>query len=253
MEPAGSLNATPDHWPEGYGYAFFESLPSTNAEAIRRVGEGERGPLWIVAAEQTAGRGRGGRNWSTARGNLAATLLAPMPSGGPGRAATLSFVAGLAVADMLAGIAGLEVHLKWPNDALVEGRKIAGVLIETDATKTVAVGVGVNLLHAPENLEGALPATSVAAVTGGAPEFRDAAAALARAWAVWYGRWEDGFEAVREAWLARAAFLGEEIEARLPRETLRGCFEGIDPDGALRLSTKAGSRRIAAADVFPAG
>lgn len=237
-------------WPAGYARVWHASLPGTNAEAARRAAAGERGPLWIGAAEQTAGRGRGGRGWSTPPGNLAATLLMPTPPGAPGRVATLAFVAGLAVADMVEEAAGLQAQLKWPNDALVAGRKLAGVLVESQGTGTVAVGMGLNLLRVP-GAAGGLPVTSVQEETGIVLEPEVALDALARHWDRWRARWDAGFATLRAAWMARAAFLGETIDARLPGTTLRGRFAGIDLDGALRLQQETGVRRIAAADVFP--
>lgn len=239
------------HRPAADARVWHASLPSTNAEAARRAGAGERGPLWIGATEQTAGRGRGTRAWSTPPGNLAATLLMPTPPGGPGRVATLSFVAGLAVVGMLEETAGLHARLKWPNDALVAGRKIAGVLVEAQGNGTVVIGMGVNLLHVPAPA-GGLPVTSVQEEAGIVLEPEAAMDALVRHWQPWQARWDAGFAAVRAAWMARAAFLGETIDARLPGKTLRGRFAGIDRDGALRLQQEAGVRRIAAADVFPA-
>lgn len=239
-------------WPPGYARVWHARLPSTNAEAVRRAKEGERGPLWIGAGEQTAGRGRGDRGWATPPGNLAATLLMPAPPGAQGRVATLSFVAGLAVAGMLEETAGLHVLLKWPNDALAAGRKIAGVLVESQGNGAVAVGMGVNLQNVSAPDHGGLPITSVREETGIAIAPEDALAALAGHWHCWRERWDAGFGPLRDAWMARAAFLGEAIDARLPGETLRGRFAGIDADGALRLQQEGGVRRVAAADVFPA-
>ncbi len=236
-------------WPEGYDRIILDAVDSTNSEARRRAEAGERGPLWVGSPHQLSGRGRDGRRWLTEPGNLAATLLRPLPPGGMARAATLAFTAGLAVADMLQQECGLSATLKWPNDALVDGRKVAGVLIE-GMRNTVAVGIGINLRHAPPAEEGAWQAVSVHEAAGVTPAFETAFRALAASWAVRYRQWDRGFAEIREAWLARAAFLGEPITARLPGEVCHGIFEGIASDGAMILATPGGRRRLGSAEVF---
>lgn len=238
-------------WPAGYGRVVLERVASTNLEAQRRLREGEGGPLWIAAREQTAGRGRSGRGWSTECGNFAASLLLPTPGIAAVRAATLAFVAGVAVTSMLREVAELDARLKWPNDVLVSGRKIAGVLLEgSSAPAALIVGIGVNLVHAPKSAADRLPATSVLAERGQGVAFEAVLDSLACHWQTWFARWENGFDAVREAWLERATWLGDPIEARLPNETARGRFAGIDEGGLLILRTAAGERRISAADVY---
>src|SRR3954470_13498402 len=142
----------------------FDELDSTNAEARRRAEAGEGGPVWITAARQTAGRGRRGRNWSTETGNLAATLLTStdVPAA---EAAQLSFVAALAACDLADTCVGQgAARLKWPNDVLVFGKKAVGILVESgarpDGRLWLAVGIGVNLAHAPIDTE--RPATCFA-------------------------------------------------------------------------------------------
>ena len=236
-------------WPSGYGLAVLGSVDSTNSEARRRAESGEFGPLWIASPYQQSGRGRDGRRWLTQPGNLAATLLRPTPPGGVHRSATLAFTAGLAIADMLEQECGIVARLKWPNDVLVDGRKIAGVLIE-GMRSTVAIGIGINLRHAPSVGGDAWRTTSVLEATGTAPSFERGLAVLAASWAKRYREWEPGFEAVRAAWLSRAAFLGQTITARLPNEECVGVFDGIATDGALILSTPSGQRRLSSAEVF---
>jgi BirA family biotin operon repressor/biotin-[acetyl-CoA-carboxylase] ligase len=242
-------------WPQGVGLLTLDETDSTNDEARRRAAAGEPGPLWIMARRQTAARGRRGRAWSAPPGNLSATCLLrpPMP---PAQAALLSFAACLSVAETFDAIApGAAVALKWPNDALLNGRKASGVLLEAsgagDRLDWLAVGVGVNLDHHPEPAPDAWPPTSVAAETGAAPDPEDALRHLAAAFAVWCARLEtEGFAPLRAAWLARAARLGENIVARLPDEAATGVFTDIDADGALVLSQPGGLRRIRAADVY---
>ena len=224
----------------------LERCDSTNAEARRRAETGERGPLWIVADRQTAGRGRSGREWASPEGNLHATWLG-LWHGSPQHAALASFAACLAVADLADALTGKPtlVTLKWPNDVLVRGRKVAGVLLE-GGNGWLMVGIGVNLAHAPDDarwpadvLPGATPA--------------EALDVLAPALDRWLGTLGlEGFAPLREAWLARAARRGETMEARLPRETVKGRFVDLAADGSLMLETTRGTRRIAAGDVhFP--
>jgi BirA family biotin operon repressor/biotin-[acetyl-CoA-carboxylase] ligase len=228
------------------------------AEAARRVPE-LSGTTWIMAAEQTAGRGRQGRAWAGRPGNLAATLVMwpdTDAGGGPAQAALRSFVASLALYDAFAEVSDQRTPfaLKWPNDVLLNGGKVAGILLETAPGGALLVGVGVNLAEAPDaaDLEpGALRPVALAAELGvevAPAAFLDA---LAPAFAVWEGRLvEEGFAPVREAWLARAARLGEPIRARIGREELHGTFETVDESGHLVLATEAGRRAVAAAEVF---
>jgi len=233
----------------------YEELDSTNAEARRRADAGATGPVWITAAVQTAGRGRRGRAWSTEKGNLAATLLMTTDLA-PVEAAQVSFVAALAAAELADACLGPDVaRLKWPNDVLAHGKKAVGILVESgsrpDGRLWLAVGIGVNLAHAPENLE--RPATSFAEhMVGKPPEPLAALEVLADRFEAWRQAWAtQGFAAVAAGWTARALGLGEACEARLPNRTVRGVAEGMDPDGALRLRLPDGGlERITAGDVF---
>jgi BirA family biotin operon repressor/biotin-[acetyl-CoA-carboxylase] ligase len=236
----------------------LDEVDSTNAEARRRAEAGDRGPLWITAKRQTAGRGRRGRNWETGAGNLAATYLAHT-SKPPAEAAQVSFVAALAVADLAAAyVPATLVSLKWPNDPLIVGRKAAGILVESGPHPAgglwLAVGCGVNLATPPDAAE--RPATAFAEYMRAPPPTPlDALTVLAEAFERWRGLWERlGFPPIAEAWTAKAHGLGETCTARLPGETIQGVAEGLDGDGALRLRTGAGViRRITAGDVFFGG
>ena len=242
-------------WPAGYALLEFIEIDSTNEEARRRAETGEMRPLWIAAARQLSGRGRRGRLWDSAEGNLFATLLL-RPEKPIGECAQLSFAAALAVSDMLAPFAPhAGLALKWPNDVLANGRKIAGILLEseskTDGTAAwLAIGIGVNLTAYPQDTE--FPAISLAASGAKAPAPKDALLYLAAAFAKWYEVWRTaGFAPVREAWLARASGLGTRIRARLAREEIVGVFQGMDDSGALLLGLPGGSvRAIAAGEVF---
>ena len=233
----------------------YEELDSTNAEARRRAEAGEGGPVWITALRQTAGRGRRGRAWATVTGNLAATLLVTSDKP-PAEAAQVSFIAALAAADLAETCLGSgAARLKWPNDLLIHGRKAVGILVESgsrsDGGLWLAVGIGVNLAHAPTDVE--RPATSFAEFMGGPPPApRAALDILVARFDHWLKLWTaEGFAPIARSWTERAHGLGAACEARLPNQTLRGIAEGLDPDGALRLRLDDGAiLRITAGDVF---
>jgi len=241
----------------------FATIDSTNAEAKRRAVSGQRGPIWLRADSQTAGIGRSGREWYSPNGNLYATLLTPF-AGEMQNAALMSFVACLAVADTLeyylmgfkgSGLRNLaddpRITLKWPNDALLDGKKIAGVLLEAggeENARWLAIGVGINLAHKPD--EARWPPIALTDVTD-APAPAEALNVLAGRFEYWQSRFEtEGFAPIRKAWLSRAARLGERIEARLTNATHTGIFQGLGEDGALLLAADEGDKRIAAADIY---
>ena len=237
---------------------LLDDTDSTNAEARRRAEAGALGPLWIVARRQSEGRGRRGRRWESEPGNLAATLL-HLTHRTPSEAAQVTFVAALAVADLLdAFVVPDRVTIKWPNDVLIGGDKAAGILVESGAHAAgglwLAVGIGVNLAHAPDDTE--RPATSMAAHLRSdiayAPPIEAAAGVLAEAFSVWMDRWETlGFQPILDAWVSRTRGLGGPCTASLGRETVSGVADGVEPDGALRLRLPDGSLRlISAGDVF---
>ena len=237
---------------------LLDQTDSTNADARRRADAGETGPLWIVARRQSEGRGRRGRAWDSDAGNLFATLLTTTRKS-PAEAAQVTFIAALAVADLLDSWAPASVvTIKWPNDVMLAGEKAAGVLVESGAHPAgglwLAVGIGVNLIHAPEGTE--RPATALAHHLRGdvtaPPAVEAAAARLAEAFDVWITRWETlGFEPILDAWRARTAGLQGPAVARLGRETVEGVAEGVAADGALKLRLADGSLRlISAGDVF---
>ena len=245
-------------WPEGVDRRVLESIDSTNAEAAR-LASGLTGPCWIMARHQTAARGRRGRPWANPEGHFSATLVL-RPAEPPAEAALRSFVAALALRDALAALTGREaaLSLKWPNDVLLNGGKVAGILLESAGQGPqmthLAIGIGVNLQTVPDT-SGMEPGTthpvSVAAETGIRPTQDEMLDALAPA----YDRWERqfttyGFAPIRTAWLDRAARLGEAITARTTQEALTGTFETVDKTGALILSGPRGRVAIPAADVF---
>ena len=236
----------------------FDELDSTNAEARRRAEAGERGPVWLMARRRSAGVGRRGRAWDGGEGNLTATLLLTLDKP-PADVGQLAFVAGLAVwTAVTAYVPAGAVTLKWPNDVLIEGRKVCGMLIESAPVAAggtwAAVGIGVNLASYPNAVE--RPATSLADhLSDGmprAPSPDQALAVLAETFDVTLELWlSRGFEPIREAWLARAHGLGGPCTAQLERETVTGVAEGLDGGGALLLRLPGGMlRRINAGDVF---
>ena len=235
-------------WPDGVRLVTHDVLDSTNEEARRLALAGESGPLWIVAREQTAGRGRRGRTWESQAGNLFATLLTRAPQT---IAAQLAFAAGLAVAAAVDAYSSrADVSLKWPNDVLLKDHKVAGILLESLNPDTLAIGIGINLAQYPEHTE--FPAASIAALTGSAPGPDEAMLRLAGHMAAWYEVWQtNGFVPVRAAWLQRAAGRGRAVRARLEGRNMEGVFEDLDQDGALLLRDSAGALlRITAGEVF---
>ena len=248
----------------GYRLAAFDSIGSTNAEALSRARDGERGPIWFVTAQQTAGRGRRHRPWIAPRGNLASSVMEVIEMS-PAVAATLGFAAGLALEVALqkvsveaslrsAGSDHMKFSLKWPNDVLAGGQKLAGILLEAEAVANdrlaVVVGIGTNVIAAPEGTP--TPATSLAAlgVDIGAEELFGL---LSDAWAEFRGIWDNGrgFGKIRELWLARAAGLGERVAIKTGNATLEGTFDTLDQNGCMIVRTPDGQRLpITAGDVY---
>jgi BirA family biotin operon repressor/biotin-[acetyl-CoA-carboxylase] ligase len=247
----------------GYRLAAFDNIGSTNAEAMLRAREGERGPTWFVTSEQTAGRGRRHRPWVAPRGNLASSILEVIDVA-PAVAATLGFAAGLALEQALqrvsveaslrqAGSDRLKFALKWPNDVLAGRQKLAGILLEAEAVASglaVVVGIGTNVIAAPEGTP--TPAISLAAlgVQIGAEELF---AELSDAWVELRCIWDNGrgFGEIRKLWLERAAGLGEKVAVQTGGATLEGNFETLDETGCMIVRTPDGRRvPIAAGDVY---
>jgi BirA family transcriptional regulator, biotin operon repressor / biotin---[acetyl-CoA-carboxylase] ligase len=215
--------------------------------------------MWIFAEAQTAGRGRRARPWSSPRGNFYGTFVMN-PTEEAERVALRSFAAALALRDALVSVTGLpgSFALKWPNDVLLNGGKVAGILLESAAlgspSATLCIGIGVNLITAPDPAAiepGAVLPVSLLAETG----LRIMPDAFLAALAPAYAHWEktftaEGFAPLREAWLANAARLGEVIRARTGGEEREGVFDTIDIHGNLILKMTAGVVAISAADVF---
>lgn len=245
-------------WPEGVARHVFDTIDSTNAHALR-LAPSLAGPAWFLAHEQTAGRGRRARPWVSPRGNFYASLALRLAEP-PEAVALRSFAAALALRDAFVALTGLDAafKLKWPNDVLLNGGKVAGILLESTAAGQglfhLAIGTGVNLIGAPDASlveAGALLPVSLLGETG----LRVTPEAFLDALAPAYARWEasfttEGFAPLRAAWLSHAAKLGEPIRARTGTETREGVFETIDSAGNLILRTAQGPVAIPAAEVF---
>ena len=247
----------------GYRLFAFDKAGSTNAEAMSRAREGERGPAWFVTTEQTAGRGRRQRAWIAPRGNLASSVLEVMDVS-PAVAATMGFAFGLAheaalqrisiEANLrLVGSDQLKYLLKWPNDILVRGHKLCGLLVEAEAVDgglAVVAGIGTNIIAAPEGTP--TPATSLAAL-GVHISAEELFSAQSDAWVELSGIWDKGrgFAEIRKLWLERAAGLGERVAINTGAATVEGTFDTIDDTGCLIVRTTEGRRvPVTAGEVY---
>ncbi len=253
---------------DGFRLEAHDAVGSTNALALERGIAGDPGKLWVVSKKQESGRGRRGRAWATPEGNLAATLLKVLDQDLQ-YAATLGFVAGLALADALDAVApnarfwvGVDggsgqgvkrFELKWPNDVLASGAKLAGILLEStllgQGRLAIAIGIGVNVVAHPTDVP--YPATSLASLGAGV-DSETLFLALSDAWSenerVWAGG--RGLASIRKRWLARAAGLGSEVAVRIEGNVVRGVFETIDEDCRFVIRDAKGETvKIAAGDV----
>ena len=248
--------SAPASLPSFYRLVAHERIASTSDEAKRLAGEDAPAGTLVWARVQTAGRGRQGRQWVSPAGNFYASLIL-RPALPVATAAQLGFVAALAIADACLALApDAAISLKWPNDVLLNGRKLAGLLLESQSRGDgmldwLVLGIGINLATYPVEVE--YPATALA-TTGADVDAEAMLGALGASFLAWYERWREGagFATIRVEWLARAQGLNQPIRVRLPGETRVGMFAGLDSDGALLLDTGTGRQRIAAGEVFPA-
>lgn len=247
------MNAKNRPLPAGYRLVAHESVASTNDEARRLATDGAPDGTVVRALWQTAGRGRRGRAWDSQPGNLYCSLIL-RPERPVAEAAQFSFVAALALGEAVLPLLPDDVALcyKWPNDLLLDGAKVAGILLESGGTGSAApdwlvVGCGLNIAHFPAVTDG-YPATSLTAA--GCPPI--AVDGMLARFLEAFDRWRrEGIAALRAAWIERAAGLGEQIAVRLPNDELRGRFAGLDDSGALLLDLPDGARRvISAGDVY---
>lgn len=242
--------------PPFYRLIALETVGSTNLEARELADAGADEGTIVWAKRQEQGVGRRGRQWSSPEGNLYCSLIL-RPECDPSAAARLSFLTALAIRRAVTKFvkSGTDVHLKWPNDVLIEGRKSAGILLESKMKPDgqmsyVIVGTGINISTYPEHTDG-LPAISLAKV-GANVTVADFLSAYAHAFHDLYMSWKrKGFAPIWEEWLAHATGLGERITVRLSNETLEGIFSDLDETGALILTMDSGERKmITAGEVF---
>jgi BirA family transcriptional regulator, biotin operon repressor / biotin---[acetyl-CoA-carboxylase] ligase len=225
----------------------YASIGSTNDEVRRLADEGAPHGTVVHADEQIAGRGRLARSWFSPPGNLYLSVLL-RPDLPQARRAELSFLAAVAVADAARALlpAHCEIVVKWPNDVLVDGGKIAGILIE-QASEATIVGIGLNVLHAPA---GAAYRTATLAGSGGIASVDGARDTLLDQLARYLSLWQSqGFAPIRSAWLERGHAIGTTLRVAVQGHTLEGAFGGLDEDGALLLDTAKGRQRIVTGDV----
>ena len=251
-------------WPaQACGFYHILELPTTDstseeAKRLGRAGAPEGTLIW--ALRQTAGHGRFGRPWISPLGNLYFSLLL-RPDLPPRQTMQLTFVAALAMADSISAIVpvGAAVTCKWPNDVLIAGKKVAGILLESSLDNggrvdSLVIGIGVNVASHPPPQDVHYPATSLWAEGATTETARSVLEMFCPSFLLWYGQWRQrGFHPVREAWLARAERLHRPIQVRLQSDTTAGIFADLDPTGALILQQGRGQRLILAGDVFPPG
>lgn len=245
---------------QGVRLVSHDEIDSTNDEAKRLVQAGEAGPLWVVAARQSKGRGRLGRSWTSLTGNLHASLI--LSGFGPAAIAPqLGFVAGVATLSALLRTTGAaeRLALKWPNDILLDGAKLAGILLEGAYLPGAAsapfgglacvIGIGVNCAASPAEVPGPVSdLTRLPPAPTAGELFAQLTDTMIETLELWAGG--TGFARLRERWLSHAAGLGQEIKVALAQETVEGRFETIDETGRLVASTRDGRRVIEAGDVF---
>ena len=248
--------------PSPYRLVELDCVDSTNAEARRLAQAGAEDSTIVWAKRQTAGRGRRGREWVSDEGNLYFSILL-RPSYAAQNVMQLGFVVANAIADAIqvAAPRGTFVHVKWPNDVLVEGKKIAGILMEAGMDMNrpghldwLIIGIGININSHPADTDSEYPATSLAGqgVVGEGLSLEPMLDTLAKRFLAGLVTWRNlGFGPIRRHWLLRAKGLGGPVKVRLPNETLHGIFAALDEDGALILHLEGRpNRRITAGDVF---
>jgi BirA family biotin operon repressor/biotin-[acetyl-CoA-carboxylase] ligase len=240
------------NWPAGVDRIAFDTIDSTNKEAARRAASYTQ-PLWILAGEQTAGVGRRGRAWSSQQGNFAATLLMPI-TGDLSSIALHSFVASLALRDALVHLTDQpdRFAMKWPNDVLMDGGKVAGILLETCGIgpSHLSIGIGVNLAIAPETAKIEQVSTPPKHLSGQITP-SDFLTLLAHFFSLRVEQFSnEGFAATRADWLQNAAKLGEAITARMPTREITGIFVTVDEGGGVVLQAGSDQHVIHAADIF---
>lgn len=242
--------------PSGAALISFDMLDSTSLEAKRQIDQGVASSRWIMAGQQMKGYGRRGSAWRQSSGDVAASFIFPAPAQASS-AGQLSYAAALSVVDAVRRFtAHADLSVKWPNDVLMDGAKLSGIMLELIKNPMgealIVLGVGVNIVSKPSDV--AYPTARLLdadLVSAAPPSPRQFVEALDEAFDHWRGLWErDGFEALRGPWTALAAGLGREMTARLPDREICGVFKGLAPDGALILETPDGPQTLTAGEVF---
>jgi BirA family transcriptional regulator, biotin operon repressor / biotin---[acetyl-CoA-carboxylase] ligase len=257
IDPGGTtlLHLAKSALAQAYRLTHHAQLGSTNDEALSRAAAGDAGRLWIVADEQTKGRGRHGRQWSSPPGNLYASLLLIDPAP-VHKAPELGFVAGVALLQCLRDVLGSDplLSIKWPNDILHAGAKLAGILLESTQLKggglACVIGIGVNCSSHPT--PALYPATDLAEIGTLLGRREDILLRLSECFLQWLGIWDEGrdFEAIRAEWLNHAGGLGGRISVTAPSGLCEGIFETIDASGRLILNVDGQMLTVEAGDVF---
>lgn len=244
--------------PAGWTLLAFDTIGSTNDEAIRLAEAGGAEGTVVWSRRQVSGRGRRGRVWQSPEGNTYSSVVV-RPDCSPEIAAQLTFVTAIAVGETVRRRLpdSCNVRYKWPNDVQVDGAKIAGILLESAATNDgnvayVVIGTGINVNWQPAPGETPYLATSLAALGVPAP-IEDVLGDYCRHLALWIARWRsDGFAVIRETWLKSAGNLGQMVDVKAGRDVLSGRFASLDNSGALILETADGRvLRVTAGEVFP--
>ncbi len=233
----------------GWHWQDFAELGSTNDCAVK-LSEQPPSPRFVITAErQTAGRGRRGRSWQSLEGNLFMSLGLEMEQR---RWGELVFVVSLALLETVRRFKpGIDISLKWPNDVLVAGGKISGILLEKGAGMYIIIGIGVNIASAPSVSESMLYPSASLAETGIQTDRVTFLKFFLQQFNLGLERWNrHGFAEVKDLWLRSAKGVGNEIRINLPRESLNGIFKGLGDDGCLLLETAGEIKKIVAGDVF---
>jgi len=243
-------------WFASYNLLIFDEIDSTNDEARRLVEEGVAGDFIVWSKKQLKGKGRYGRQWISPEGNLYLSILLAQPIESS-LAAQLSFVTAVAAGEALSSIVGADrIGYKWPNDVLLNGKKLAGILLESQsvASSTVldflVIGIGINIKNFPEGTD--YPATSMQA-EGAVSIINDQMLDIfMQHFCYWRKQWQErGFELIREMWLERAINRGQVITVNTPNERLSGVFETLQADGSLELKLAGGQVcKIASGEVY---
>jgi BirA family biotin operon repressor/biotin-[acetyl-CoA-carboxylase] ligase len=246
----------PPNLPKGYDLIFFDSIGSTNEE-LKKMAITHNAPgglvMWSLA--QTGGKGRLKRNWVSKRGNMHCSVLF-RPDYGIVEAAQIGFLTVVAAGESLTALLGKGVSLsyKWPNDLLLNEKKIGGILLESNIGQNstgswVVVGCGINLQNFPQKTR--FPATSIIEELGESLIVKNVVEAFLTHLEKWYRCWREyGFMPVRDAWLSSAHSIGEPLIIISGSEKILGSFEDLDEDGALVIKTQSGTRRISAGDIY---